>query len=93
MRTPWNPNVPHCFEEARILGPDGRDGGGHSSCMTELSADGTCPKAGFHHAAYVAWGRAWRDAGGGCHPDYGHRGGCTCKGRVPEGDFPSPFPV
>lgn len=51
--TIWNPNAPHCMEDRRYVSPDGKDGGGHSSCMTELSADGTCPNADEHHRAWI----------------------------------------
>lgn len=52
--TPFNPNVPHCGEERRIRDAMGNDGGGHSQCLTELRADGSCPRVEEHHSVYIA---------------------------------------
>jgi hypothetical protein len=52
--TTWDPTVPHCSEEARILGSDGKDGGGHWACHFVLNSDGSCPNAANHHDVYVA---------------------------------------
>lgn len=45
--------VVRCREEARILGPDGRDGGGHWACLQPLDENGVCPNAKNHHSVYI----------------------------------------
>jgi hypothetical protein len=70
----WNPNVSHCTEEARILGPDGRDGGGHMQCLEELLADGSCPNEENHQAVWVTWLNQLTE----CVPGVHHLGTCHC---------------
>ena len=55
---PFDPTKPHCMEDARYVSPEGTDGGGHVTCLTELNADGSCPKADVHHKAMHVWLRA-----------------------------------
>lgn len=47
---------PRCTAEARFVSENGKDGGGHTTCLTELDANGTCPKADVHHSAWIASG-------------------------------------
>lgn len=54
MVSDWDPTVPHCMEERRYIGADGRDGGGHSSCLTVL-VDGVCPLWREHHSELIEW--------------------------------------
>jgi len=49
----WRSEVPHCLKERRIVAADGNDGGGHYQCLTELEADGSCPREREHHDVYL----------------------------------------